>query len=247
MTKVAVIGAGNMGGAIARGLKKRYKVVVSDLDKNKLKRLNIRDNVKAVRGADIIILAVKPQDMDTVLDEIKGTNKPVISIAAGITTRRIEKKLGKIPVIRVMPNTPLLAGMGMSALCRGRYAGTRHLRKAVKIFSGMGKVILLKEKQMDAVTAVSGSGPAYIYFFIESLIRAAAGLGLPAHIVIQTLKGAIALLEKTGRSPEELRRQVTSPGGTTEAAINVFQKRGLSDIIGKAVMAAHKKARELGK
>lgn len=247
MTKVAIIGAGNMGSAIMKRIKKKYRIIVSDTDPNKLKGLNIRDNKKAVMDSDIIILAIKPQNMDAVLDEIKGTNKPVISIAAGITTRRIEKKLGKVPVIRVMPNTPLLVGMGMSAICLGRYAKDRHIRLADKIFSSMGKVVITKESVMDAVTAISGSGPAYVYLFIESLIRSARGLGLSKELVLQTLKGAIVLLEKTGKSPEELRKQVTSPGGTTEAALKVFQKEGFSRIIDKAVNAACKRAKELSR
>lgn len=247
MTRIAIIGAGNMGSAIAKRIEKKYRIIVSDIDPNKLRKLNIRDNVKAVRGADIIILAVKPQNMDAVLDEIKGVNKLVISIAAGIKTRKIEEKLGRVPVIRVMPNTPLLAGMGMSALCRGRYAGLRHIRIADRIFSSMGKVILVKEKQMDAVTAISGSGPAYVYLFIESLIKSAIGLGLSKDMVIQTLKGALGLLEKTGKSPEELRKQVTSPGGTTEAALKVFQREGFTRIIDKAIRAACKRSRELSR
>lgn len=250
MAKIAIIGAGNMGGAIIKGIGRRYRVVVSDVDKNKLKRLNIRDNKKAVRGADIIILAIKPQNMDSVLDEMKDAVKPsqlVISIAAGIKTRKIENKLGKIPVVRVMPNTPLLVGMGMSALCKGRYARLRHIGIANRIFSSMGKVIAVKEKQMDAVTAVSGSGPAYVYLFTESLIKSAVALGAPKGIVMQTLKGAVALLEKTGKSPEELRKQVTSPGGTTEAALKVFQKEGFAKIIDKAVRAACKRSKGLSR
>lgn len=250
MTRIAIIGAGNMGSAIAKRIEKKYRIIVSDIDPNKLRKLNIRDNIKAVRGADIIILAVKPQDMDAVLNEIKGAVRPsqlVISIAAGIKTRRIEDRLGRVPVIRVMPNTPLLVGMGMSALCRGRYAGLKHIRIADRIFSSMGKVLLVKEKQMDAVTAISGSGPAYVYLFIESLIKSAIGLGLSKDIVIQTLKGALGLLEKTGKSPEELRKQVTSPGGTTEAALKVFQKEGFTRIIDKAIRAARKRSGELSR
>lgn len=250
MARIAIIGAGNMGSAIVKGIGEKYRIIVSDIDSYKLRGLNIRDNVKAIRGADIIVLAVKPQNMDTVLEEIKGAVKPnqlVISIAAGIKTRKIENKLGRIPVVRVMPNTPLLVGMGMSALCAGRYARLRHIRIVDRIFSSMGKVIAVKEKQMDAITAISGSGPAYIYLFIESLIKSAVGLGAPRDIVIQTLKGAIALLEKTGKSPEELRSQVTSPGGTTEAALNVFKKEGFTRIIDKAIRAACKKSGELSR
>lgn len=252
MNKVAIIGAGNMGSAIVEGIWKKYRIVVSDVDKNKLKRFNIGNNIKAVRNADMIILAVKPQNMDSVLNEIKGvvnSNQLVVSIAAGIKTRRIEGILGKVPVVRVMPNTPLLVGMGMSAICHGRYAKSKHLRDVDRIFSTLGKVLYIKEPLMDAVTAVSGSGPAYVYLFIESLIKSASGLGLTKKdaetLVLQTLKGALALLEKSRKPPEELRRQVTSPGGTTEAALKIFQKKRFDKIICKALNSAFNRAGEL--
>lgn len=255
MAKIAIIGAGNMGSAIIKGIGKRYKIIVSDSDPNKLRGLNIKNNIKAVKGAGIIILAIKPQNMDTVLKEIAGKVTPkqmVISIAAGITTKKIEDSLGRISVIRVMPNIPLLVGMGMIVLCCGRYTKPVHIRDAKRIFSGMGKVISVKKEQlMDAVTAISGSGPAYVYLFIESLIKSAIKLGLTKDdaetLVLKTLKGAIGLLEKTGKTPEELRRRVTSPGGTTEAALKVFQKQGFSKIIEKATNAACRRAKELSR
>lgn len=252
MKRIAVIGAGNMGSAIIKGIRKKYRITVSDIDQNKLRGLNIKDNRKAVKDVDIIVLAIKPQNMAPVLEEIKGIVKPsqlVISIAAGIKTRKIENRLGKIPVVRVMPNMPLLVGMGIGALCRGRYAKYSHIKDAGRIFPGF--IFIKKESLMDAVTAISGSGPAYVYLFIESLIKSAVRLGLSKDdaetLVYQTLKGAIALLEKSGKPPEELRRQVTSPGGTTEAALKVFQKKGFSKIIEKAVNAACKRAKELSK
>lgn len=250
MAKLAVIGAGNMGSAIIKRIGKNYKIVVSDADPNKFRSLNIRNNRRAVKNADIIILAVKPQNMDLVLNEIRGAVNPkqlVISIAAGIKTRSIEYKIGKIPVVRVMPNTPILAGMGMSALCKGRYVKLKHIRIAHRIFSSMGKVITVKENKMDAITAISGSGPAYVYLFIESLIKSAVNLRVPKDIVIQTLKGAITLLEKTAKLPEELCKQVTSPGGTTEAALKVFQEEGFAKIIDKAIRAACKRSKELSR
>lgn len=255
MRRIAVIGAGNMGRAIIKGIKGRYKIIASDIDKGKLRKLGVRataDNIKAVRDADIVILAVKPQNMDSVLAKIKGEISPkklVVSIAAGITTKKIEKKLGRIPVVRVMPNMPLLVGMGISALCNGRYARASHLREAGRIFSRV--VYVKKESLMDAVTAVSGSGPAYVYLFIESLIKSAIDLGLNKNIaeilVLQTIKGAVTLLEKTGKSPEELRRQVTSPGGTTEAALKIFEKKEFIKLINEAIGAAHSRSRELSK
>ena len=260
--RIAVIGAGNMGEAIIRGIASR-NVIVSDKRKDRLRKLRrslkikvATDNKEAVEKADIIILAVKPQDIDEVLGEIASvitTKQLVISIAAGVTTKKIEKVfLSKIPVIRVMPNTPALVGKGMSVLCSGRHAKTTHIRIANRIFSGMGKVIVIQEEMlMDAVTAISGSGPAYIYLFIESLIESATKLGLSKTIaeelVLQTLKGAVELLEKTGKTPEELRKQVTSRGGTTEAALKVFQKRRFQEVIHTAVKSACRRSKELSK
>lgn len=255
MRKIAVIGAGNMGKAIIKGIKGRYKITASDVNKNKLKGLGVStttDNSTAVKNADIIILAIKPQNMNFVLNEIKNIVNPkqlIISIAAGISTGRIENKLGRIPVIRVMPNMPLLVGMGISALCKGRYAKSVHLKDAGKIFSSI--VYIKKEALMDAVTAISGSGPAYVYLFIESLIKSAMDLGInkntAAALVLQTLKGSVALLEKSKKSPEELRRQVTSPGGTTEAALKVFEKREFDKLINEAIGAAYTRSRELSR
>lgn len=252
MTRIAVIGAGNMGSAIIKGIRKRYEITVSDIDKNKFRGLNIKDNRKAVKDVDIIILAIKPQNMAPVLNEIKGIVRPsqlVISIAAGIKTRKIENKLGKVPVVRVMPNTPLLVGKGTGAICKGRHAKSVHLKDAGRIFPGF--IFIKKESLMDAVTAISGSGPAYVYLFIESLIKSALDLGLTKSdaetLVLQTLNGAISLLEKAHKSPSQLRRQVTSPGGTTEAALKVFQKKGFEKIIKNAVMAACKRSKELSR
>ncbi len=259
MKKIALIGVGNMGGAILNGLKGKYKFIVSDPDKNKIKKLSASiadNNCSAAVDADIILLAVKPQMMDAVLREIRlvlNSKKLVISIAAGIKTKKIEDRLGNtIPVVRIMPNTPALVGRGMSVLCGGKFAKQAHLKAANDIFSSMGKVIIIKnESLMDAVTAISGSGPAYVYLFIESLVRAGVRLGLKQKIaeklVLETLKGSIALLEKTEKKPEDLRRQVTSPGGTTEAALKVFEKKVFHDIVHLAILSAHDRSRELSK
>jgi len=267
--KIAVIGAGNMGGAIIKGIKnakshlphhvkkKVYEIIASDIDKKKLKRLKVftaKTNKEAIETADIIILAIKPQNIDKLLHEIKNITRSsqlIISIAAGITTKKIEKALIRnIPVVRVMPNTPALVGMGMSVLCPGKYAEARHLQTAKRIFSSMGKVEIVKrEKLMDAVTAVSGSGPAYVYLFIESIINSALKMGLSKEsakkLVVQTIKGSIKLLEDTNKEPETLRRQVTSPGGTTEAALRVFKKKQFQKIINIGILSAEKKSREL--
>lgn len=256
--KITIIGTGNMGRAIINSLKKKYRIVASDIDKTKLRRLNVRtvtDNKLAVRDSDIVLLAVKPQNMDIVLDELSGTisrRQLVVSIAAGVTTKKIENKLGNVPVVRVMPNLPLLAGMGMNVLYKGRYAKEKHTALVKKIFSDIGRVtVIKKEFLMDAVTAISGSGPAYVFLFIELLIKAGIALGLNKKaaetLVLQTFKGAIGLLEKTGIPPEQLRRQVTSKKGTTEAAIEIFEKMALYKIIHSAVKSAHNRAGELSK
>lgn len=256
MIKIAVIGAGNMGSAIIKGIEKKYKIIAADTDKNKLKKLNVRtttNNVKAVTGSEIIILAVKPRSMDDVLNEIKYSIRPsqlFISIAAGIKTEKIENILGKIPVIRVMPNTPAMIGLGMSVLCRGRFAKNKHMKITEKLFGSLGKVLCVaKEEMMDAVTAISGSGPAYVYLFIEALAKAGIRLGLDKKdteiLVLQTLKGSVSLLEKSKKTPEELRKQVTSPGGTTEAAMETFEDKLFHEIVHQAVKSAHKRSREL--
>jgi pyrroline-5-carboxylate reductase len=258
MKKIAVIGAGNMGRAIINGLKGKYKIIVSDPDVSKLKDLPAmiaENNCSAVAAADIVLLAVKPQTMDLVLKEIKmviNSKQLVITIAAGIKTKKIEDKLGRCPVVRVMPNTPSLIGMGMSALYGGKFAKTAHVKETNTIFSSIGKTIIIKnEGLMDAITAISGSGPAYVYLFVESLMRAGTKLGLKQNIaeklVLETFKGSIALLEQSGKCPEELRRQVTSPGGTTEAALKVFEKKVFHDIVHLAVLSAHNRSRELSK
>jgi pyrroline-5-carboxylate reductase len=258
MKKIAVIGTGNMGKAIINGLKNKYKIIASDIDKEKLNKIHaitVCDNCSAIGKSDIVLLAIKPQNMDSVLREIRNTvsqKQLVVSIAAGVNTKKIEMKLGNVPVVRVMPNTPSLVGMGMSVLCGGRYANKKHVKEAERIFSSIGKTMIIKNEQlMNAVTATSGSGPAYIYLFIESLIRAGTRLGLKKEIaeklVLQTVKGSIELLLQSKKTPEELRKQVTSPGGTTEAALKVFEKRVFHDIVHLAVLSAHDRSKELSK
>ena len=259
--KIAVIGAGNMGEAIIKGLNLKG-IIASDKRKNKIVALKRRykikiakNNTEAIKKTNVVILAIKPQDMDVVIkdiaEEITG-EQLIISIVAGITTKKIEKSIGKkIAVIRVMPNTPLLVGEGMSVLCRGNYAKTRHVQLVEKIFCRMGKVLVVKnEKLIDAVTAISGSGPAYVYLFIESLIKAANSMGLSKiskELVMQTFRGAIKLLEESKRTPEELRKKVTSPGGTTEAALKIFSKKKFKEIINSAVKAASERSNRLSK
>ncbi|MCS7049839.1 MAG: pyrroline-5-carboxylate reductase, partial [Verrucomicrobiae bacterium] len=204
-------------------------------------------------SADVVVLAVKPQQMSEALAawRPKQTGKElVISIAAGIPTSRIERELGGRPrVVRVMPNTPALVGAGASALCRGAYATEDDLACAEFIMRAVGIVVRVDESLMDAVTALSGSGPAYVFHLAEALMAAGEAQGLDAatarELTVQTIWGAARLLRESGRNAAELREQVTSPGGTTAAALAVFRERGLMEIYREAVAAATRRGREL--
>ncbi len=265
--KIGVIGLGNMGGAIVNGLLssgavKKANIIGFDSDAAKraaaVKKYGIsattRSILEVAAHCDIVIFAVKPQNIDEVLAEISfyGKNRLYISIAAGITTRRIEKALARIPkprVIRVMPNTPALVGEGISAICKGRYAAAKDLKVANEIFSSVGEVVNLNEKHFDVVTAVSGSGPAYFFYFKEALIETAVSLGMDRvtakRLVSKTALGSARLLIGSGQEPGVLRQRVTSKGGTTEQAIKVFDRSGMKRIVGKAVAAAVRRSKEL--
>lgn len=268
--KIAVIGAGKMGGALINGLLSAKlvaskNIIVCDKDKNKLKsfaRKKIKttaSNIKAVERSDVIILSVKPKDMKCVLDEIALARnarcaaglkrKLFISIAAGIKTAFIENRLGKVPVIRVMPNIPALIGEGISAFSLGRFTASSDERIAGVIFRSVGVVMKLPEKNMDAVTALSGSGPAYFFFLMEALTLAGKKMGISAKdslfLTLQTALGAGLLAKKSGIPPAKLREMVTSKGGTTEAAFKVFNNRKVKDAVIKAVIQAQKRSEAL--
>jgi pyrroline-5-carboxylate reductase len=255
------IGGGNMAEALIKGLTASGSkdIVVSEPDGQKRTRLEnifgiktVSDNRVVVSSCDVIVLAVKPQVMDKVLDELKGVGlgaKTVISIAAGIPLSYLSEKLGTENVIRVMPNTPALVLAGMSALARGRGAAPEGFLAAVKIFSAVGKTVEIDEGDMDAVTALSGSGPAFTAYFAWALMDAAAALGLTAEtaslLALQTMAGTVKLLE-TGRHPTELIRAVASPGGTTEAGLRVLDESGFKGIVADTLNAAAKRSAELG-
>ena len=258
---IGMIGAGNMGGAIIRRINQSYKILVCEKDMARRRMLKRTSRVifaelpMVARKADIIFLAVKPQDIDAVLNELRPfltARQRVISIAAGITTTYIEKKLrARIRVIRTMPNLPAMIGEGMTALCAGKYAKSADLKEAEKIFNQVGATMIVKESLMDAVTAVSGSGPAYVFLVAECLQKAARSLGfteeVAATLVNQTLTGSVHLLTKENVAAGELRARVTSKGGTTQAAMNVFFKRGIEKIFDEALNAARKRAGELSR
>lgn len=266
MAKIGIIGAGAMGGAIARriiktGLFRPEEVVFCDVIPEKAdelaRELRARFFAAASEVADaasIVLVAVKPQTMEECLEEIKETanqSKLIISIAAGITTEFIESRLGDgVRVVRVMPNTPALVGAGVTAICAGKNASGNDLNEAENIFTALGKVYRFNESLIDAVTAVSGSGPAYLFLFAECLQQAAIEAGLPESVapdlVAQTLFGASKLLIESSDTASGLRAKVTSPGGTTEAAVTVLTDRGFEHSIVAAVKGALERARELG-
>lgn len=269
MSTIGFIGAGNMAEAIARGILRTavYQpadIRATDPDTERQRLFNdelgitCRPSCPDAAGSDIVILAVKPFIMGDALAQIKSVLKPdalLISIAAGISSKFIEQTLGGNPgggrVIRVMPNTPMLVGKGISALCRGTHATEQDLITAERIFSAGGKTVRITEDLIDAVTATSGSGPAYVFFLTECLAQAGVAAGLTPlqadQLARQTIIGSAALLEQSPDSPAELRRKVTTPKGTTQAAIEALQSAGFPDIITRAVAAAAARSKELGK
>lgn len=267
MKRLVSVGGGNMGEALVAGLIRagRFKpsqIIVTDVRPEQLERLKktyrvgtSADNRWAAREADVILLAVKPQQIRHVLEDLGPVLRKeqlVLSIAAGITTEVIERFLAKgVPVVRVMPNTPALVGLGASALCRGRWANETHEKIAEGILSTVGTVVTVAEKDMDAVTAVSGSGPAYVFYLAEAMKDAGIRLGLAPHVadslVRQTLKGAGHLLAQSHEEAQTLRQRVTSPGGTTEAAVKVLQGGGLKGIFLRALKRASKRSREMSR
>lgn len=268
MHELAIIGAGNMAEAIARGILRakllsESEIIASDVSEARrnlfLNELGIRavtENAVAVREARTILLSVKPQQMAAVLGDV-GRNVSAdalfVSIAAGVSSASIERHLGQGPdwrVVRTMPNTPMLVGEGMVAISAGRHATADDLARARRLFEAAATVVDLPEDKLDAVTALSGSGPAYFFFLVEQMIRAGVELGLTreqAHtLATRTALGAAKMLTTSTDSPEELRRKVTSPNGTTQAAIETMQARGVPDGIVAAVLRAAARSKELG-
>jgi len=263
-----MIGCGNMGEAIVKGLAKERsgfgRIIVAEADTKKAAALKKKYSVSLsaiidlVRESDIVVIAVKPQNIDEVLHEIKlafssGSRKIIIvSIAAGITTAYIENKLAKkVSVVRAMPNMAGQIGKGISALAAGRYAARGELIQVGKIFDAIGETVFVKEAHMDAVTAVSGSGPAYVFYFIQALVEAAVKNGIDRAIarklVFQTLLGSVLMAEATQEDLDVLIKKVSSKGGTTEAAFRLLYKRKFKEIVVQAVSRARARARELAR
>lgn len=265
--KIGFIGTGNMAGAIIKGLigsgvYTPDRLLASDTDASKLrmasKRFGLKgstDNREVVRDSAIILLAVKPQVIREVLEGIKDdirANHLVISIAAGIPMKVIHGIIGpEIPLIRVMPNTPALIQKGISALASGKTATHEHVATARVIFDAVGETVMVQEEMMDAVTALSASGPGFIFKIMESFVEAGERLGFDKEVsrrlVIQTFLGASHLAGESEKSLSELREMVTSPGGTTEAGLAMFEKKDATDIIIKVLQAAHQRGVQLGK
>ncbi|MCX6224796.1 MAG: pyrroline-5-carboxylate reductase [Bacteroidia bacterium] len=263
--KIAIIGGGKMGSIIAQGVIAHKiipgkNIIVTDIDAARLEFLRSsmklkvsQNNEKAVKGADIIIIAVKPQNMAATLKEISSAidkSKLVISIAAGITTNFIEKSLIKcVRVLRVMPNTPALIGEGAAAVSKGSCAKKSDTQLAHIIFNAVGISVEVEESLIDAVTGLSGSGPAYCFLIIEALIDAGEQMGLPrdlaAKLAAQTMLGSARLCLQSDKQPAQLREMVTSPGGTTVAGLKALEEGKIRATIISAVEAATKRSKEL--
>ncbi|MDP3723803.1 MAG: pyrroline-5-carboxylate reductase [Candidatus Omnitrophota bacterium] len=260
---IGIIGAGTMGQALIKGLLARglplRAVRAADPDGQARRRVQrrfgvrvIEENARVVRESDIILLAVKPQQLPEVTVQIAPhltRRQLVVSIAAGITLRWLQGRLRGIPVVRVMPNLPATVGCGFSAMAAGRAAGSRDRAIARALFEAVGAVVELPERSFDAITAVSGSGPAYVFFLAGTWEMAARALGLPgavaAQAVAQTLQGSVQLLRDSGEPPETLLRRVASKRGTTEAALRVLAKRKVAVSFREAIRAAADRSRAL--
>ncbi|MFH1407316.1 MAG: pyrroline-5-carboxylate reductase [Candidatus Omnitrophota bacterium] len=268
MKKIGFIGAGNMAEAMIRGLVKNKgisakNIIAYDINPQRLKlmkklyKITIADsNKELVNKAGIIILATKPPDVSDALGEVKNAvskDKLLISIVAGITSSQIEKARGKgTAVVRTMPNTPALVGAGITAMVEGKFVRNSHKAAAEKVFKAVGEVIWIKDEDlMDAVTALSGCGPAYFFYLVESFLVVGLELGVDWQTILklagQTALGSAKLLMETKLMPHILRERVTSKGGATEAAIKIFHKKHLSEIIQEGVKAAAKRSKELHK
>ena len=268
MYELGIIGAGNMAEAIARGvmaknLLRADQIIAADVSparrelfERELKIQAVEQNADVARQSRVVLLSVKPQTMADALAALApalGEQTLVVSIAAGISTSFIEKHLGggrRWRVVRVMPNTPMLVGEGMSGIARGANASADDMAMVRRMFESAGDVVEVTEDKMNAVTALSGSGPAYFFLLVEQMIAAGVDMGLsPEHarqLAAKTALGAARMLVRSPDAPAELRRKVTSPGGTTHAAITHLQGQNVPQAIVDAIKAAERRGRELG-
>ncbi|MGN6635621.1 MAG: pyrroline-5-carboxylate reductase [Oryzihumus sp.] len=263
MGTVAIFGAGVMGETLLSGLVRAGRdagdIIVTERREDRAAELRAKygvrsmGNAQAAAAADTLVLVVKPQDMGGLLEEIRDHLTPgslVVSLAAGITTAYLQDRLPEgTPVVRVMPNTPALVDQGMAAISAGSHCDEAHLAEAEQLLRSCGKVLRVPEKHQDAVTAISGSGPAYIFYVVEAMIEAGVLLGMPrstsTELVVQTLYGAATMLKETGQHPTVLREQVSSPGGTTMAALRQLDDHKVRAAFLTAMEAAAARSAEL--
>jgi pyrroline-5-carboxylate reductase len=265
MKRLAIIGGGFMGSALAEGLLgngwRPGELVVAERHADRAAALQDHLGIEvtpnaaaAAHHAPRVLLATKPQDIESVMHDVAGAVLPqalIISIAAGVRLATMQAVFVDHPIIRAMPNTPVAIGMGATALAKGDHATDTHLVEALNVFGCVGRTVVVDEAQMDSVTAVSGTGPAYVFLLAEALIEAAQAEGLTQEqayaLTYQTFAGAARLLTHDPASPAELRRRVTSPHGTTHAAVTHLEEHGWTKRFREAVRAARRRSEELGR
>ena len=263
---MAFIGAGAMGEALVKGLLAAgtyapADLILYDVDAGRVGALATATGARAAanpaeaaQGADVILIAVKPQVIESALAPLRDGITPaqtVVSIAAGVTTARLEACFAQpVPVVRVMPNTPALVGEAATAICAGKNAGPQHTAQARRIFAAVGVAVDADEKLLDAVTGLSGSGPAYVFAFIEALADGGVRAGLPRDIALklaaQTVLGSAKMVLETGEHPGVLKDRVASPGGTTIAGLHALEQGAFRGVVMDAVLAAAERSKELG-
>ncbi|PRX45541.1 pyrroline-5-carboxylate reductase [Prauserella shujinwangii] len=265
MSTIAVLGAGKIGEALLSGLlhsgRPASELCFTERHPERAAELTRRYGVESVsvgdaaKRADVLVVAVKPQDIEPLLAELApliGPDSLVVSLCAGLPTALYERRLPEgTPVVRVMPNTPMLVNEAMSAVSAGRYATPEHVRTVAAVLSSVGKVVEVPESQQDAVTALSGSGPAYFFYLVEAMIDAGILLGLPRavaeQLIVQSAVGAAKMLADSDEHPVILRENVTSPAGTTINAIRELEKHGVRAALLAAIEAARDRSVELGR
>lgn len=266
--KICFLGAGNIAGAIINGLVSKGLlpgdfIYVYDLDKEKYKsdimrRVNCCDTAEeAVSASDLVLLALKPSVISGAVKQLAESSddfaeKTYISVAAGISSDFICKCFGgNVPVIRTMPNTPLLLGVGAVAVSHNAFVDDKVFRYVCRLFSGIAEIAVVDESMMNSIISVNGSSPAYVYLFYKAMLEGAVAQGIPADkacpLIIQSIKGAVAMIERSGKDIDTLIKDVSSPGGTTLAALSVFDKTGFTGIVADAMNACTDRAEEMAK
>jgi pyrroline-5-carboxylate reductase len=259
--RIAILGAGKIGESLLAGLRSSDWADIVATSRREERAIELRerhgveattDNTAAINGADVVVLAVKPQDIEALIGHLLQADQTVLSVAAAIPTAAIERHLATdVPVVRSMPNAPSTVHEGIAGMCAGRHAGREHLDRAGTVLRAVGDVVEVGEDQMDAITAVSGSGPAYYALLAEAMIEAGILLGLSREIstklVVQTMLGTARLLRDEQVHPVELREAVTSPGGTTIRAIRELEQAGVRAALFNAINAAMERSKELAR